>query len=362
MLKDQLKIELKEWEHSFIKVHGRDPNKDDIKKLPEIRNMYKRYARLRKDQSTVAPEVIPPKPPPSSESTLLELGPTPQIYGKAMSIFDMRVSPIKTASVAVSGNTEEALVESHSTDDEDQLSACEDMPQVKRQLAFTSPTPISSPKKEPDSERKACGPNSPLKWGKDNIQISIRTVSPLKRTPVKGPNHTSMSFSPSPLVKRPLTRSLLELMKEHEAIVEEFKQIEGTEEDETLLSSTTPDNIFAQEDEIVVEGDRKTIKTKRRRVLRRKAIEVEDGTVQKTIADEITKLKKQRINAFMGVDSSTEETNESTTTSGKDQEPVKKPTPKVVKKRSKKYNLVSNNFKRLKLPTKKGRRWNNRRR
>ncbi|QLQ78147.1 hypothetical protein HG537_0A03940 [Torulaspora globosa] len=355
MLKDQLKVELKRWEHAFIKEHGRDPNKDDIKRLPEIRNMYKKYARLRNDQSI---EVSNSAQEPD-KSCVMELGPTPQIYGKAMSIFDMNVSPIKTSLTRV---CEEPAVENDTTD---VVPSCQDM-SVKRQLTFTS---LASPRKESDYKPKAYGPNSPLKWGKENLQISIKCVSPVKRTPVKGVNQETMSFSPSPLIKRPLTRPLLELMKEHEAIVEEFKEMENRDDDETLLLSKKPDNIFAEEDETELDDQRKTVKTRRRKILRRRVIEEEDKGIERNIAEEIMKLKRQQVNEFLGVDENATEDNKDSRTEvdedqGQTEETIKKSTQKGGKKRNKKYNLVSNNFRRLKLPTKKAgnRRWNNRRR
>lgn len=360
MLKDQLKVELKKWEHAFIKEHGRDPNKDDIKRLPEIRNMYKKYASLRKDHS--AASHLAQEQPSSAKASVVELGPTPQIYGKAMSIFDMNISPIKTSSTR---GSEEPVVENCTSD---VLAGGENMA-VKRQLTFNSASTDASPKKEHDQAHKAYGPNSPLKWGKENLQISIKCVSPLKRTPVKGFNQGAMSFSPSPLVKRPLTRSLLELVKEHEAIVEEFKQMEDKDDDETLLSSKRPDNIFAEEDETVVDDERKTVKTRRRKILRRRVLEEEDEVSQKNIAEEIMKLKRQQVKEFLGVDdNSTEGNDDSATKLDEEQvqseETIKKPTQKGGKKRNKKYALVSNNFRRLKLPTKKpgNRRWGNRRR
>ncbi|QLL30581.1 hypothetical protein HG536_0A03990 [Torulaspora globosa] len=363
MLKDQLKIELKKWEYAFIKEHGRDPNKDDIKRLPEIRNMYKKYARLRKDHSPVASHSAQEQRS-SAKASVMELGPTPQIYGKAMSIFDMNISPIKTSPIDGTRDSEEPVIIKHTTDD---LPACEDLP-VKRQLTFTSPAPSSSPRKGSDCRHKAYGPNSPLKWEKENLHISIKCVSPLKRTPVKGFNQGTVSFSPSPLVRRPLTRPLLELMKEHEAIVEEFKQMED-KDDETLLSSKRPDNIFAEEEEIVLDDERKTVKTRRRKILRRKVIEEQNEGIEKNIAEEITKLKQQRVKDFLGVNENSTEDNDDSA-AGPDQqqeqgkETITKSMQKGGRKRNKKYNLVSNNFRRLKLPTKKAgnRRWNNRRR
>ena len=44
---EQLKRELKEWEHAFQKEHGRKPTKQDLDKYPEIRRKYKKHASLK---------------------------------------------------------------------------------------------------------------------------------------------------------------------------------------------------------------------------------------------------------------------------------------------------------------------------
>lgn len=50
---DQLKRDIKEWEHEFQKKHGRKPNKEDVDKVPEIRKKYKKHAAM-KQKSPVA--------------------------------------------------------------------------------------------------------------------------------------------------------------------------------------------------------------------------------------------------------------------------------------------------------------------
>lgn len=44
---EDVKRELKEWEHAFQKEHGRKPSKADLEKLPEIRKKYKLHATLK---------------------------------------------------------------------------------------------------------------------------------------------------------------------------------------------------------------------------------------------------------------------------------------------------------------------------
>ncbi|RPB03310.1 hypothetical protein L873DRAFT_1841298 [Choiromyces venosus 120613-1] len=50
----QLRIELKEWEHSFAAEHGRKPSREEAKRDPHISAKYKEYSKLRTSTSTVA--------------------------------------------------------------------------------------------------------------------------------------------------------------------------------------------------------------------------------------------------------------------------------------------------------------------
>lgn len=360
MLRDQLKVELKRWEHQFIDQNDRAPGKEDIKKLPEVRKMYKKYAILRKEIA-IKPKPVEENSSPvksatqSSMSANLELGPTPQIHGKAMSIFEMTISPTKTPQVEQPEEVEQSSPTSTIPEDETEHTVLMETSAVRRQLTFDSTAGFLSPTK--DSNNHYYGPNSPLKWDREDLKITIRHQSPLKRTPNKRLSATT-SFSPSPLVKRPLTRSLMELMKEHEAIVEEFKN-----NDDAFVVSQEPDNIFTQDDDPIEAGDTKTVKTKRRRILRRQVDPAKDNSVKKDISQELEKLKRQRVNEFLGIDKAEPEPEPSIEDEKQETEEAKAPK-KSTKKRNKKYNLVSNNFRRLKLPRKSAanRRWNNRRR
>lgn len=359
MLRDQLKVELKRWEHQFIDQNGRAPGKEDIKKLPEVRKMYKKYAILRKESSIKSKSVEENSSPvksamQSSMPANLELGPTPQIHGKAMSIFEMTISPTKTPPVEQPKEVEQSSPTSTIPEGETEHTVLMET-SVRRQLTFDSTAGTLSPTK--DSNNHYYGPNSPLKWNREDLKITIRHQSPLKRTPNKRLSATT-SFSPSPLVKRPLTRSLMELMKEHEAFVEEFKN-----NDDAFVVSQEPDNIFTQDDDPIEAGDTKTVKTKRRRILRRQVDPAKDNPVKKDISQELEKLKRQRVNEFLGIDNAEPEPEPPTEDEEQETEEAQA-LKKSTKKRNKKYNLVSNNFRRLKLPRKSAanRRWNNRRR
>ncbi|GAV50702.1 hypothetical protein ZYGR_0Z01250 [Zygosaccharomyces rouxii] len=357
---DQLKIELKTWEYEFQNKNERPPTKDDIKRLPEIKKMYKQYQALKRQNTEVSqvPKVVmtPSKNDTSPKKAVttkkndfnnVELGPTPQIYGKAISIFEMKLSPVKKAL-----NFEEI----NETSSDQPVDAVQD--DTKRQLEFPSNTPNSSPFKKPKPvELKYYGPNSPLKLEEENITLSIRNGSPLKRTPQKNMNSNNdlTSFSPSPLVKRPLTKSLLELAKEHEEFLREFNENNGKE---NIFTQETEDSSDEQhEDDGQVEYQEK--KTKKRKILRRLVTSEESKVVPKDISKELLKLKKQQVNEFLGNEAAEEDEendHNDTDKANETQTPAPKPKPR---KRASKYNLVSNNFRRLKLPRKHAgnRRW-----
>lgn len=106
---DKLKIELKTWEHDFIDKNKREPTRDDIKSLRTVRQMYKQYSTLKKKQSLQRQKVdtqesveLPAHKKDHDE--VVEIGPTPQVYGKAISIFDMNLSPIKPIYMTFTNN------------------------------------------------------------------------------------------------------------------------------------------------------------------------------------------------------------------------------------------------------------------
>lgn len=223
---------------------------------------------------------------------------------------------------------------------------------VKRQLNF-SITPNSSPMKEklelaPAVSRSVYGPNSPLKLGDLSVHIS---ETPRK---VRRLNMGRSPFSPNPLIKRP-AKSLYELAREHEVIKDEFEIIsresgefgairrlaDELKLEEEMNETRENDNV----DDLPIErryaSKAKTIK-KRTKAKMRPALQNKPVNLpNKNVHAQIAKLKEREYNKLMGNDVSESES----------EEEVQPKAPKKVRKS--KYNLVSNNFKRLKLPTKK---------
>ncbi|CAI4034658.1 hypothetical protein SMKI_11G1060 [Saccharomyces mikatae IFO 1815] len=437
---DKLKVELKTWEHEFIEKNNREPTRDDIKSLRNVRQMYKQYSLLKKKQSLQTQEPFVHKSIEiaahnKNNDEMGEIGPTPQVHGKAISIFEMNLSPIKPIYMAftndINMNNDSSKTISNVSSPEKTISVnsspanrtlvAESISNVKRQLNFQIPkvslsrTPISSPCKkqdelhaenkkfspttkpllESDKSSRYYGPNSPLRLDEENIHLNIPFNSKIKRrlqmgypsllkTPSKD-NHVdiSNSFSPSPLIRRPLTKSLIELAKEHTEIVKEFSILEeegdrgengeeGSDEgcnadkceeeeesklEDGLIRSKVMADIF-QEDEVEGNQGREGAfirkRPKRRKVIRRSRendLEDETSIVKRDVHKELMKLKKRKVAEFLGSTSQLSETeseNDDEATGGV----IPKQKPASKRKGRKKYNLVSNNFRRLKLPKK----------
>lgn len=450
---DKLKIELKTWEHDFINKNKREPTRDDIKSLRDVRQMYKQYSILKKkhslqQQKLLAQESAEVPAHSKDNDEIVEIGPTPQVYGKAISIFDMNLSPIKPIYMTFTNNVDInndsfKTISNESTPQkttslksspEDRTLVSESISNVKRQLNFqmlkdsSTRTPISSSCKKRDGQSaeikkwsptikpslesskpsRYYGPNSPLKLDEENIHLNIPFNSNTKRrlqmaypslqkTPSKD-NHVdiSASFSPSPLIRRPLTKSLIELAREHTEIVKEFstlqeEDIEEEEEEEGeddedgydekdgedesrledgLIRREVVKDIFQEDDDNEDSQARENTfirkRPKRRKVIRRirdDDPETETTIIKRDVHKELMKLKKRKVAEFLGSTSQlsdTEPENNDEAASGvvnSEQKPAAK------RKGRKKYNLVSNNFRRLKLPKKNrfpNRRWGRR--
>ena len=346
---DALKIEIKLWERAFEKEHGRLPEKDDIKKDKEVKRKYKQYAQLKKD-ATVKPsvEVNVEQTPVKSHvnNTKAEFGPTPQMNGKLVSIFEMQVSAMKT----------------HQSDQEDTVgSPVRSNDLVRRQLNF-SITPNSSPMKQVPNlsanivvSRPKYGPNSPMRIGDIGLQLS-ETPKTLGRTL----DLKSSPFSPSPLIKRPV-KTLSQLAKEHAIIKDEFESNPEDFSEFTAIRTLTEKLMQEEHMDIIEEGDEgtvgnetesnyvrkvKTIKKRTKAKMRPAALNEKSTNIpDKNVHEQLAKLKEREYNKMLG-----KEVEESESDSEQQSNPpVKK------KQRKSKYNLVSNNFKRLNLPTKAGR-------
>lgn len=120
-----MKKTLKDWENDFCQRHGKRPEKADIKKYPAIQQKYKEYRHLKAGKiavKTVKTVEIntglstPQKSSPIQEivttdvdhvedsptKVLTQIGPTPQLNGRIMGIFDLNKTPDKNQAVTPS--------------------------------------------------------------------------------------------------------------------------------------------------------------------------------------------------------------------------------------------------------------------
>ncbi|AMD18859.1 HBL043Wp [Eremothecium sinecaudum] len=348
---DKLKIDLKLWERNFAELNGRSPGKDDIKNNPDIKIKYKTYASLKKNGVNVnykdnasAREHFTPRRDIQSE-----LGPTPQIYGTVLSLFEMSMSPEKQIGQFTSRVNEDTIESPINT-----LPVLSEKP-VKRQLDFSMPTPHSPEKKiideapvlEPaNTDAKGTyGPNSPLKFDND---VALK----LSKTPAKVAHHKIMGTSPSPLIKRP-AKSLSQLAKEHETILQEMNSI-GEQSISRNLGFVLQQELAEKNEE---DENNPTVKVSKRR--RKNKVGVALETIKEapkgSVHDELAKLKRKAVNQFMGFEDNEDDSFE-------DNKAQPKEASKVKKRKNRKYKVVSDNFVRLKLPKKNrgGPRWRRR--
>ncbi|ODV89428.1 hypothetical protein CANCADRAFT_4049 [Tortispora caseinolytica NRRL Y-17796] len=84
---DLLRRELKTWEKDFKKKHGRKPNKNDIKSDKAIASLYKSYNDMKREPKNDIFNETPTK--------LIGqvVGPTPDLKGRVLSIFDIKSPP-----------------------------------------------------------------------------------------------------------------------------------------------------------------------------------------------------------------------------------------------------------------------------
>jgi hypothetical protein len=120
---DTLKLEIKNWEHQFRKEHNRNPSKADIQANKDIQNKYKQYrsykahgskiyktptkTRSNRQQLQTPQRTSPINRPDSSPVLAKEIGPTPQMNGVVLSIFDgissPNVTPVKSTRTFAEG-------------------------------------------------------------------------------------------------------------------------------------------------------------------------------------------------------------------------------------------------------------------
>lgn len=384
-----IKRQIKDWEHSFVREHSKQPNKQDVKENSKISKLYKVYKALKNKQKQLQTTITPIskdlidniKGLSDEESEKdgaglglevflrhnTELGPTPQAGGKVLSIFDLAMTPPESSPLK---------------DKQSRLTVFGDSgfktPSKKKPL--NQVTPIKSDKKSFMERINMIQNSSPISTPNRYAHISVQTPqylnhnikkfetsqavsdvspfnipeqsSPLKQTPISTPTLTKINFqiSPSPFKRKGFlgSKKLLDVFNEH-------KNIQIDEDEQDLVSDSSLD------DEPIVEGQsplkKRRAKTQKRTTRRWKMRphleEVESDDLQKKnihkVMQEINEDHEKKIEKIINNQLDSE-----------DEEP--KEVPKLSKSTGKKVAPISHNYKRLKIHYKRGNnKWGRRR-
>ncbi|CCF57962.1 hypothetical protein KAFR_0D03140 [Kazachstania africana CBS 2517] len=305
-----LRKELKTWEHDFIQKFNKSPKKKDIELNHEIKLKYKKYSNLKKRKHDQQITYHSPIRLPSQEIT--EVGPTPQIFGTSISIFDLNLSPVKRKLILNDNNDDNAAAAADTDDDEDDEEDDKLIQDVEPRRLI--------------ERHSKYGPNSPMKF---SLNKNIKFKTPTKL------NENITSMSPSPIWKKSLNKTLKQLEDEFNEIQSEFGTISPKEEQEGQEE---------RKDQEEQEGIQESQPVKKRNIKEKPLGAPNLSPIKINLPEKLKKLKKQQLNSFFN-----ETIDENTESEPEEKQEVIKTKPK----RKKKYNLVSNNFRRLKLPSRK---------
>lgn len=383
-----LKKELKQWEHDFIKKYNRSPKRNDIDKLPTIKSKYKIYSKFKSQKTKL--NRTPIKADLTNEDTISnesidalvneEFGPTPQIYGKSISLFEINLSPVKKR-LDLSG-IDDILNDTDEDDGDGDDTINISQEDVGTENLVQDTENINDSLSIRHESKPIYGPNSPLKI---ESSLKLHQTTPRRNLNLElTTNATPFGISPSPLFKRSFTKSLKELENEFQTVRKELKLDEINEEEDSDNGEKKEDNVNTnddpaeeqeqeQEQEEHVPEIKKatTLKKKRRNIIKRVHDSNDDqATVHKNVDLHamLRNIKRTKLKEFIDKESislssvlnNKLELEDVKLNKDEKDETVKK---HVKRKHKKKYNLVSNNFRRLKLPTKSKRntRWSRRR-
>ncbi|CAB4257146.1 similar to Saccharomyces cerevisiae YKL108W SLD2 Single-stranded DNA origin-binding and annealing protein [Maudiozyma barnettii] len=386
-----LRKELKDWEHNFINIQHRSPTKTDINANPTIQYKYKQYSQLKRKQTKTPSlkatkiqrhsqkhrEIRSPIVKHDENNTVIEIGPTPQIFGKSISIFELNLSPVKRKLQIpdeMNGNLGEQSIDGESAAivgnnifgmDFNDSPFIEDSIDIQPLTEPSSDsTTISS--MVPDLNKlmipmmKKYGPNSPLKLPIDlSVQIRPRTPNEKRRIRAIQENSSDSSANTPPsLWKRNISKSLRDLEDEYLEASKTFvpKQIHDIQQQQDTKNTNSKDNLSANDanDEdrnIIPKGKRRKFRIRR---FEDKSTKMEGSTTIKiNLHKRMHKLKKKQLRKIMKDLDMEDQTIFSESEDESDHNEDQVSSQKKKPSRKKKYNLVSNNFRRLKLPSKK---------
>lgn len=359
---EDLKYQIKKWEHDFQKSHHRVPSKQDIKLHPEIRNLYKSYHNFKKPKDVKVEEKneedlvdiqiseVVTDTEEIETSKPAELGPTPQANGKVLSIFDFRLTPPESSPLKGRKNKLPPPNDIFKTPTKTRV---RDLLEVKGTSLTSKFQSLSdSPSKQ------FTGLETPQYLGKNNkkFDFSIPSTAEINSSPIApSPSKTvlvtptkaipTFLISPSPLKPhRFLNKKLSDVFNEFKNIQEEnleeqFEEEIEHESDYETDTGTETGSTYKRKKKFT---QKRT--TRRFKMKPRLAEETSDKLVRKDVHKEIAKLTKtelEKINTAMH----SEEVKEEHPETDSDEEYVKQD-PKNTKGMVKRTN---NNFQRLKI-------------
>ncbi|KAG7897691.1 hypothetical protein KL935_004872 [Ogataea polymorpha] len=353
-----LKREIKHWEHAYEAKNGKMPTTDVIKADLAVSARYKKYhkykkilGKLQSGALTVEQwknqerppqnqeQNLPRSPPPSSPESEKEIGPTPQLDGRVLGIFDIEIkeSPARqTPTKQANPVMEVASPDNFKTPTK----------KVERKLLF---------QETPRRERTALLQETPQYLRTESNTSSAMffgNLTPEKKSPQVMDVSPSKVVEPSPIIRRAGRRTLYELNNEIKELQRQKSQ--DGEEIVEAVHEELPEDEIKQEDVII---RKKTAKRTTRRVrLRTLGLQDEEDMLESLdIHEEIKKLRQNSETKTISEDEDLSQPE------SEEEEYVRKKATEEDKKSTSGKHPLSNNFVRMKIHRKTGGRFKRRR-
>ncbi|KAG7746135.1 hypothetical protein KL911_004409 [Ogataea haglerorum] len=353
---NSLKREIKHWEHKYEAKNGKMPTTDVIKADPAVSIKYKKYHKYKKileklqsgalsveqwksqERPTENAEHAPRSPLPSSPESEKEIGPTPQLDGRVLGIFDIEIkesptrqTPTKQANPVI----EVASPDTFKTPTK----------KVERKLLF---------QETPRRERTALLQETPQYLRSESNTSNAMffgNLTPQKRSPQVMDVSPRKVVEPSPIIRRVGRRTLYELNNEIKELQRQHSR-DGEYSEE--VDDELPEDEIKQEDVII---RKKTAKRTTRRVkLRTLGPQDEQDLLESVdIHEEIRKLRQKSETKAISEDESVSES------ASEEEEYVRRKVTSEDKHTLSGKHPLSNNFVRMKIHRKTSGRFKRRR-
>lgn len=316
-----LKKSIKEWEHLFQRMHGRPPNKEDMKLDPKIHKLYKAYRIAKAGPKKQKPQprsnidmVVTFSDDESSDHEVIqtaELGPTPQANGKVLLILDIHLTPPELSPIKRSTAQPQIKVEG--------VTEFKTPTKTVKKLNFSDLTPLRNridvasrlhmaAEVTPEKPAPHIALETPQYLAKYNRKLNVNldspervelrsspflTASPEVHTPTKNTlSPSKFQVSPSPLKSHRFMsfgarKKLSDIYNDFRSIeFEEEEQFDGV--DEEVLD--TVDTTLAPRKKVTTQ--KRT--TRRWKIKPRSAGDGHDQYANKDIHNEIRRLDEQK--------------------------------------------------------------------